>query len=246
MKLERLDPRVKLALLVLLSTASLLTERPALLAAWLLLTVAILLLGGIGPLELLHKAQTGVTLIFSIFVLQCIFNRSGDPLLSLGGLTLVTAGGVNAGLYVGLRLLIILFAALILMSGSRQDYLLALNQLGMPYEISFMVLAGLRFLPFLREAAQDVLCAVQMRGGKIHGAGFRQRMRLYVSIVLPVVALAIRRSERLSTAMEARAFRSQPRRTYRCRLTMKRSDWLYLAGIVGVFALLTWAVILWT
>lgn len=239
MKLERIDPRVKLGLLIVLSTASLLTTRPLLLTAWLLLTAALLLLGGVGTGELLHKARAGMTFIFSIFVLQCLFNRGGEPLLQLGGLTLVTDGGVRAGLYVGLRLLIILFSALILMTGTRQDYLLALNQLGLPYEISFMILAGLRFLPFLREAAQDVLCAVQMRGGRIHGAGLRQRLRLYMSIVLPVVALAIRRSEKLSTAMEARAFRSQPRRTFRRRLTMKRNDWLYLAGFVIVFTMLT-------
>ncbi len=102
-----------------------------------------------------------------------------------------------------------------------------------------MILAGLRFLPFLREAAQDVLYAVQMRGGRIHGAGLRQRLRLYMSIVLPVVALAIRRSEKLSTAMEARAFCSQSNRTFRRRLTMKKGDWLYLTGFCAVFALLT-------
>ncbi|MBR2783662.1 MAG: energy-coupling factor transporter transmembrane protein EcfT [Firmicutes bacterium] len=239
MKLERVDPRVKLALLIALSTASLLTTEPLLLAAWLLLTAALLLLGGVGIGELLRKARAGMAFIFSIFVLQCLFNRGGEPLLQLGGLTLVTDGGVRTGLYVGLRLLIILFSALILMTGTRQDYLLALNQLGLPYEISFMILAGLRFLPFLREAAQDVLYAVQMRGGRIHGAGLRQRLRLYMSIVLPVVALAIRRSEKLSTAMEARAFCSQSKRTFRRRLIMKKGDWLYLTGFCAVFALLT-------
>ncbi len=133
MKLERVDPRVKLALLIALSTASLLTTEPLLLAAWLLLTAALLLLGGVGIGELLRKARAGMAFIFSIFVLQYLFNRGGEPLLQLGGLTLVTDGGVRTGLYVGLRLLIILFSALILMTGTRQDYLLALNQLGLPY-----------------------------------------------------------------------------------------------------------------
>ncbi len=239
MKLERIDPRVKLALLIVLSTASLLTTESILLAAWLLLAVILLLLGGVSVGDLLRKARAGTAFIFSIFALQCLFNRGGEPLLQLGGLTLVTDGGVRAGLYVGLRLLILLFSALILMTGRRQDYLLALNQLGLPYEMSFMVLAGLRFLPFLRDAAQDVLCAVQMRGGRIHGSGLRQRLRLYMSIVLPVVALAIRRSEKLSTAMEARAFRSQPRRTYHRQLTIKKADWLYLAGFAIAFFVLT-------
>ena len=244
MNLSELDPRVKLVLLLVLSTAALTTERPALLLTWLGLTALLLLLGGISAGQLLQKTKTILKLIASLFVLQCLFNRSGEPWLSLNGLTLVTSGGLHAGTFVALRLLIIVLSALILLTGSRQDYLLSLNQLGLPYEISFMVLIGLRFLPFLRDAAQDVLWAVQMRGGRIKGAGLRKRMQLYLSLILPIVALAIRRSENLAMAMEARAFRCQPKRTFRRRLTMKRGDWLYLTEFIAVFSLLTCAVCL--
>lgn len=244
MKLSALDPRVKLALLLIISTAALTTQRPVLLGAWLGLTALLLMLGGVSAAQLLQKTRTALKLILSIFVLQCLFDRSGDSWLSLGEATLVTAGGLHAGVYVGLRLLIIVLAALILLTGTRQDYLLALTQLGLPYEIAFMVLVGLRFLPFLREAAQDVLWAVQMRGGRLHGVGLLPRLRLYLSLVLPVVVLALRRSENLAIAMEARAFRCKPTRTFRRRLIMRREDWLYLAGFCAVFTALTAVILL--
>ena len=83
MNLSRLDPRVKLALLLVLSTAALTTERPALLLTWLGLTALLLLLGGISAGQLLQKTKTILKLIASLFVLQCLFNRNGDPWLSL-------------------------------------------------------------------------------------------------------------------------------------------------------------------
>jgi len=110
----------------------------------------------------------------------------------------------------------------------------------------FLIVAVLLLLslPAPAQAAETKISgpdtpALVISGSRIHGAGLRQRLRLYMSIVLPVVALAIRRSEKLSTAMEARAFCSQSKRTFRRRLTMKKGDWLYLTGFCAVFALLT-------
>lgn len=228
MKLENLDPRVKLYVLLALSTASVLCRSCTMLSGILLLTVLVLLTGGVELLPALGRLRALLGLAASVFLLQCIFNRSGDALISVSGVKLISKSGFLTAGAVLLRLLILILSALIVLTGSGRDYLLALAQLRLPYELCFMVMAGLRFIPALRLETQDVLCAVQMRGTKIKGAPLRRRLETYVSIAVPVVAGALRRCEQMSVAMEARAFRSMPGRTYMRRLTLRRSDVIYL------------------
>lgn len=245
MKLESLDPRVKLAMLASLSTASVLSSDLRLLAALLALCLCVLLLGGVSLVRALSRLRAALRLTAAVFVLQCIFNRSGEPLLSPCGVTLLTRGGIAAATAVMLRLMIILLSAVIVMTGQRRDYLLALVQLRLPYEIAFMVMAGLRFLPLLREEASDVMYAVQMRGTKIDGAPLRQRLSVYLRIAMPVVAGAIHRSEKLSAAMEARAFRAFPTRNSMRLLRMTRGDRIYLAVFLVILILIVLGVKIW-
>lgn len=239
MKLDTLDARVKLLVLVCISTMAVVFRRPLFLAVLLALVVLVLVFGGVGLGTALGKVRGALGLIASLFLLQCIFNRQGEPLLLIGGFTLVTDTGLETAVTVCLRLLILLLTTMIMVTGQRREYIMALNQLGLPYEISFMVMAGLRFLPLLREEAQDVLTAMEMRGAKLSSGPITARLRLYLSACLPIVAGAISRSQKMAAAMEARAFRAMPRRTSMNRLTMTRGDWCYMAA----FLILTAAIL---
>jgi energy-coupling factor transport system permease protein len=229
MKLACLDARVKLLLLLGLSGAALLARNPAALTALLGLAAFMLLAGGLRPGLIWGRLRGLLGLIALLFLTQCLFGRGGAALLTLAGRTLVSADGFFTALTVSLRLLIIVLSALIVLLGQPRDYLLALTQCKVPYEIAFMVLAALRFLPMLREEAQDVLCAAQMRGLHLKKTGLKHKAGAYISIMLPAVAGAIRRAEQLSLAMEARAFRALPRRTALRRLRMRAADWAYAA-----------------
>ena len=241
MNLMRLDPRVKLFLLAGLSSASLAVRAFAALPALLVLVLLILLAGGVKPGEIWTKLRGLFGLIAALFLLQCVFNRNGDPLFAAFGITLVTDMGFHTAVFVSLRLLIILLSALIVAVGEARDYLLSLTTLKIPYEIAFMVLAALRFLPMLREEASDVLNAAQLRGLRVKNAGLKQQANAYLSIVIPVVAGAIHRAEHLSIAMESRGFRAFSKRTNMRFLRMRASDWIYFAAfcaaVTAVFIL---------
>ena len=239
MKLQVLDPRIKLLLLVGLSTAALAIRMPAALISLLFLTLLILLAGGVKSQVIWVKLRGLFGLVAMLFILQCLFSRSGEPFLTVRGLTLVTDTGYETAVLVSLRLLIVILGALVVAVGDTRDYLLAMTQCKLPYEIAFMVLAALRFLPMLREEAHDVLCAAQMRGMRIKKTGLKRKAGAYISIILPVVSGAIQRAGQLSIAMEARGFRAFPKRTSMRRLNMRPGDWIYLA----VFCLLLAAII---
>ena len=236
MSLSKLDPRVKLVLLLALSTSALAIKVPLTLLALLCIVLLILLIGNIKPQVIWIKLRGLLGLVLMLFLLQCLFSRSGEPFLAIYGFTLVTESGFQTAVLVCLRLLIVILSALMVATGESRDYLLALTQCKVPYEIAFMVLAALRFLPMLREEAQDILCAAQMRGLKVKKAGLKKQAGAYISIVIPVVAGAIRRAEQLSIAMEARGFRAMPRRTSMRRLRMRASDWIYFASFCAILA----------
>ena len=222
---------------------------PFALISLLLMTLLILLAGGVRPSDIWLKLRALFGLVLMLFLMQCLFNRSGEPVLTLLGFTIVREMGFQTAVLVSLRLLIVIVSALVVVVGDTRDYLLALTQMKIPYEIAFMVLAALRFLPMLREEAQDVLCAAQMRGMRLKKTSLKKQFSAYLSIVIPVVAGAIKRAEQLSIAMEARGFRSHPRRTSMRRLSMRPKDWIYaasfciaLAGLV-LFAKYGWDLI---
>lgn len=236
MSLQLLDPRVKLLLLIAISTAALIIRLPSALLSLLAAALLIILAGGVKPAVIWVKLRGLFGLIVMIFLLQCLFDRSGEPLLTVSGATLVTDSGFQTALLVNLRLLIIIFSALIVAVGETRDYLLALTQCKVPYEIAFMVLAALRFIPMLREESRDVLCAARMRGLRTRKTGLRSQAAAYLSVVIPIVAGAIRRAEQLSVAMEARGFRAFPRRTSMRSLRMRPADWVYLSVFCALVA----------
>ena len=236
MKLTLLDPRVKLFLLIGLSTTALAARKLAALLALLFLVGLILLAGRISLSVIWAKLRGLFGLTAALFLLQCLFHRNGNPLLSVSGLTLVTDLGFRTAVLVSLRLLIVIMSALVVISGEARDYLLSLTSLKVPYEIAFMVLAALRFLPMLRQEAQDVLFAAQMRGLRLKKTGLKHQAGAYISIALPVVASAVQRAEHLSIAMEARGFRAFPKRTSMRRLRMRGTDWAYTIVFCAVIA----------
>ena len=238
MRLSTLDARVRLFFMLALSSVSVFSRSLPRLGLLLGLTLLLLVLGRADLREVGRRMAGVLKLIVSLFVLQCLFVRSGEPLLRLGGLTLLTWGGVETAGVVALRLLCVVASAAIVLSGQTRDYLLALQQMHLPYELAFMVLAALRFIPLLRETASDVLCAVQMRGTKLKKTSLRHKAKVYLRVLIPIVAGAIRRSEQLSIAMEARAFRALPRRTSFRHLTLRARDWLCMLAVAAALAAL--------
>ena len=234
MIISKTDPRIKLIMLIVISTLALITRDLTRLAAILLIAVVIAVPGRSGLLALLRQWRNMLSLILSLFIIQCLFVRTGAPVLTVGSFVLIRADGLQMALMTGVRLAIITASAMIIMTSPPRDYLLALTQWQIPYEIVFMVLAAMRFIPILREEAENVLCAVQMRGTRIKKTGPIHRVKVYLRIMIPVAARAIRRSEQMSIAMESRGFRSKPERTSMRRLVFHRRD----AVVLLVFALI--------
>ncbi|MGE5458882.1 MAG: energy-coupling factor transporter transmembrane component T family protein [Methanobacterium sp.] len=230
--MRELDPRSKLLMVICISTLAIVYQDPQRLLCLLLFSSLILGWLGSDPIRSVQTLGKILPLLGLLFFLQCIFTRQGMPLLTVHGITLATNLGLNMGLGVILRIAIIIISGMILLSSSERDFLQGLVQWKIPYEIAFMVMLGLHFLPILREEALNVYHAVQMRGMELQKISARQKLKLYTRMMLPILSGALYRAEQMSIAMEARAFRAYPQRSYLRKLELKTLDYFVQISVV--------------
>lgn len=148
-----------------------------------------------------------------------------------------TLEGAMIGLSLGERsVAVALFSILLIATTDPTDLVRSLvQQARMPARIAYPLLAALRFLPILREEQEQIRLAQRLRGlGRRQGAAgwVQEQWRL----TLPLLALAIRRSERVALAMDARGFSMEraARRTHARTLRVGTTD---VALVVGTLAL---------
>ncbi len=217
--MKELDPRTKMMALVSISCAALFTENLLYLTGLLIFSIVFMLAVGVSPAEQKKQFAAAVGTVLFIFILQALF------------------GQWRTGLMLSVRLLIVIMSAEILMTGKPRDYLLAMVQIRLPYELAYMVILAFHFFPILREEALDVSCSIQLRGTELRKIPLRKKLAAYKRICIPVLAGAVERARDTSAAMEARGFRAYRRRTYMRKLKMKKRD-IVLTILLPVMALL--------
>lgn len=243
------DVRSLLVLVLVVTSLAVALEGLLPLALLLVFTLALLLATGIFWTILAKRLWRYRWLFLLLAVAQSLSRPSGQVYLAFRGFTLLSAGGLQAALGAMLRIGIILGAGLLLTLKDYQQVVTGLAQLGVPYELAFMVLLAVRFIPALTEEFRSSLKAIELRGVDLKTVPLRDKVRIYSYILMPTTAGALIRSRRIAIAMEARAFRAYPRRTWLEWPVLIGWDWLIillaLAGGGFVFRLKLKGVIAW-
>ena len=230
-RLGTLDARARMYASLCIVMISVFSRDPACLLCVTALTAALVGAGGAGLMNALYRVRAMAGLAASLFILQCVFVRSGDALFTVKGAALITSDGLAMAAVSSLRLMILAFTALIMAAGDMRSCLAALSQMHLPYDIVFMVMAALKFLPFLKEECVDVMNASKMRGASFDDMNAAERARLYLRLTVPVTAGAIRRAEHMNIAMAARGFRAYEKRTRLFCVRMHTYDWIFMAMV---------------
>jgi energy-coupling factor transporter transmembrane protein EcfT len=82
-----------------------------------------------------------------------------------------------------------------------------------PYRIGYTAYAVLRFIPLYENEAQVIINAHQIRGVGETGKSLGSRVKLYRSLLVPLLVSGIRRAQAASIAMDSRGFGAFARRT---------------------------------
>ena len=164
MKQINIDPRTKLAIVALLSTLGLIYKD--LLSLVIILSVAILIALALNSnfISVVSRLKKLLGLILVIAIIQSIFIKEGNSVISLGSLSLLTDIGIMKATEFILRLMIIIVSSVILTTSTSREIIQALIQMGLPYEIAFMVSISIRFLPLFKDEMRDMVVALQLRG----------------------------------------------------------------------------------
>ncbi|NLK00014.1 MAG: energy-coupling factor transporter transmembrane protein EcfT [Clostridia bacterium] len=234
-----LHPLTKMIASLWFLTLGIILNKPVYLAAILALILVCGFAASISR-EIFKSLKSITVFAFIIFLIQIIFYRSGEVAFYIipgANLLPATLEGINFGISIALRMMIILLSFVILLSTTQvRDMMMVLvEKLKIPYDYAFMFVTALRFIPtFLGEVAK-IQEAQRTRGYKVDGINPIKKIYSYVPIALPLVMMSLSKGELLALAMETRAYGIQNRRTYLKEWRMGRMD---LILIIGMFLLI--------
>ncbi|MCL0095430.1 energy-coupling factor transporter transmembrane protein EcfT [Dehalococcoidia bacterium] len=222
---HRLDPRVKIAAVMLISITVLRAD------AFIVVAVTILLAGvtfiaRLSPAHLLRAVRPLVIFFALIFLMHLFFTPGAE--------------GLYRGVLLTWRFVLLILSAAILTMTTLPSELISglerclrpLRPLGIPsHDVAVMVSMVLRFVPTLLQELDQIKEAQMARGADFKAGNLLARMKRVSSLVIPLIRNSILRAEEIAMGMEGRGYRRGPR-TYMRELRMTPSDYIILALLV--------------
>lgn len=249
--LQGIDPRAKLAGLVLLLFAAAIVRNPALLVLLYLLLLAAAMVSAIPALFFIKRVWLFIPVFAGIIVLPSIFSvvRPGDPLLvlwdfgrevdlgpwSLGTSLAVTRQGLEgAGLLVMRVAVSVSLAVLVALTSRWSELLQALRSFRVPAVFVLILSMTYRYIYLLLGLAADMY---EARASRLAwGAGPREDRRFAAASAGSLLGKSYSLSADVYAAMVSRGYTGEPRN--RRRLRLSPADLLATAVAVAVAALM--------
>ncbi|MGB3683606.1 MAG: energy-coupling factor transporter transmembrane component T [Rubrobacteraceae bacterium] len=238
--LHVLDPRAKILGVAILVVGLFLVDS---ITGFLAVAGALAALVAVGRIPLftfLRLLRPVLFIVALTAVFQILFSREGPALFGWGILE-IHAGGVETGVFLAMRILLLVSAANLLtattapvsLADGIEDLLSPLKKLGFPaHEVAMMMTIALRFIPTLYEEARKITTAQAARGADYEDGGLIRRARALVPVLVPLTVGAFRRADELAEAMESRGYRGGEGRSRYRELRFRTRDALALAVVV--------------
>ncbi|MFD1775937.1 energy-coupling factor transporter transmembrane component T family protein [Paenibacillus rhizophilus] len=237
---HKLDPRSKLIGMLLYVAAILLSRSWPAMALLAVFSVVVAVSTRI-PLQYYLKAAKPLRyLMLFIFIVQLLTVKEGAALLTIGSFSLHEAG-LRLGAFAVIRtFLLVAFTALLTftttparLNQGLEGILSPLRFIGFsPGRFTLMVSLALRFIPTILDEVQIVLKAQASRGADLSELPFKEKGRMLVTLLVPVIAGAFRRAQDLVYSMEARGFRMDAPRSRYHRLRWGWADTFFIAMFI--------------
>ena len=240
--IHRMDPRVKLLLVIALIVVVFLVQTVIGYVAVTLYLAAAILLSRI-PFKFVLRGLKPLRFLLNVFFI------SGETVLIDWWIFHVYLEGVITAIRLAVRLLLIITATTVMtLTTSPMEITDALERLLSPLkvirfpasEIALMMSIALRFIPTLVEETDRIMKAQTARGASFDTGGIIARAKGMVPILVPLFVSAFKRAEELALAMEARCYNGGKGRTrYKVLRMHLRDIWasLLMAGLIALACL---------
>lgn len=238
--LERLDPRVKFLCLILLGIQTFTLKASIGLIIQFLFLATIVVAAKL-PARFYLRRLSAVWVFVLLAVCLNLVTVSGKVLFEVAGLYATREGLVQGTVLSSRLVLSVLAAAIFVHSTSIPDMADGADSVarlfGKRWKATAQVLTiALNFVPLLIQSARQIKKAHIARGANPGGNPVRQA-RFAMAATIPLFATALRSSDHLSIAMEARSYNPQSERSIYRQLQITKNDWLAIVVTVFQFML---------
>ncbi len=246
--LHKLDPRMKI-FLIILYIASIFTANTPISFALVLASAFVLLFLSRIPPKLVLGGLKAVFIIMAFTAVINIFWTTGDHLLVEAGPVKIYREGIEYAIFMIVRVVALIVGSSVLLTYTTSPIALTdglervlspLKALHVPvHEFSMMMTIALRFIPTLIEETDKIISAQKARGTDFTSGSITDRAKALIPVMVPLFVSAFHRADELAVAMECRCYRGGVGRTRMTRLHLHARDF----GALAVHILFLGAVI---
>ena len=212
--IHRVDARVKLVLLLLLSVGVFFVDTWRGLGVYSLAVAAVVVAGRMPLARLGALSLPLVVLLAFIWVCNAGFAEGWQPVALAGTFGFVPQGCMFA-LFYAVRILLILWASFAVsfttsveaLTGAFASLMRPLRAIRVPVDdVATMLSLAVRFIPLTAEELALVRSAQTARGARLESGSIWQRLFAYRTVFIPLVVRLFRRADTLSVSMVARCY----------------------------------------
>lgn len=242
-KVHALDPRVKIWIALVYVTSLFLDHNPIVFGFAFVVLVGYIALSKV-PYKFILRGLKSLWMLILFTVIVNLFSVQGVRVLFEWKFIKITQAGVEAAIYFGLRLVFMIIGSSMMtytttpnsLTDGIEKMLGWLKRLGVPvHEFAMIMSIALRFVPILIEELDKIMKAQMARGVDFKEGNLYIRLKKLLPIIVPLFVSAIRRSNDLALAMDARCYHGGEGRTKMKPLVYQKRDMLAY-GLLTIYA----------
>lgn len=247
--IHRIDPRIKIILLIAQLVFIFVADNFYSLAVALLFTVISILLSKV-PIKMYLKNLKAILPIIIFTAVINLFYGGGNTVLLKVWKIAITEEAILKSLFFSLRIILLIISSSVLTyTTTPNDLTDAIQRLLSPLKIfglknavhtlAMMMTIALRFIPTLVEETEKIMNAQKARGVDFENGKLKEKINALIPILIPLLISAVRRAYELAEAMECRCYNGADGRTRMKVLSLKAVDFaavtvslLFFFGII--------------
>ena len=230
--IHRLDPRTKIAMMILYIAMTFLVKRIYFMAIPFAYLVLELILSGISLRYIVNSLKPIRILLIFMFILNLFFTSGENVWLDLGFWKL-TGEAVLQHCFFSIRIILLVAGASMLtlttspiaLTDGIEKLLAPLKIFRFPaHELAMMMTIALRFVPTLMEESDKIRNAQMSRGADFESGNIFKRVKSMIPILIPLFVSSVRKADELAIAMESRCYHGGEGRTRMKQLKFRKED----------------------
>lgn len=243
--IHKLDPRSKIfftiSYLIIVFLANTIIEFIILLG--LLLVIRYLSKVGFG--YLLSGMKLIMLIVIFTSLIHLIFNTNGAVLVTIwklqiysGALKSIVLITVRFFLVVALMIIFTITTSPAEITNAIEKSLGFLKKIGINVSTFALLMSiSLRFIPTIGEETNRIMNAQISRGANLNTGSFRQRIKNFTPVLIPIFIATLKRADELATAMEVRGYNPDKNRTKYKQLKYTKPDYIVYILVMLLVAL---------